>query len=366
LIAVALCAVVLRQLGVPLGLALAALALSTAYVELNTAQIVPFALLALACSGLALARRRDALGGALAALTAIEPAAGLPVIAAVLLFAPRARASLLATLLGLGLISLALLGPDGTMTYLTAVLPAHAASEPHFPFQFSLPYALTFLGLSPAVARWLGAFAYLAGALVGLILAPASSRALGRREMLVFLPALCAVIGAPFLHQEELCLALPALLVLAICAQGRQRTAAAAALCALSIPWILVWGTKQLFAISLFACGLIALQLGIAPLLELGLLAVIAGVIYAFELHPPHLPLPVESLQPLYRPNDLAEVAWRDYAAARSSTDPAWLAIKLPAWSALLTGLAIAAGLRARSPRASAPNRESLHENARR
>ena len=76
--AVAVCAMALAALGVPLGLSLAALTLSVAYVELNTAQIVPFALLALVLGGLALARGRYVLAGILLTLSAIEPSAGLP------------------------------------------------------------------------------------------------------------------------------------------------------------------------------------------------------------------------------------------------------------------------------------------------
>lgn len=360
LAAVALCVVALAAMGVPWDLAAATLILSTAFVELNTAQIVPFALLALVLCGWCLARGRDAQAGLAGALTAIEPTVGIPVVLAMLLFVPRARLATLVTLLGLALISLALLGVQGLVQYVTAVVPAHAASEVRFPFQFSLTYALAFLGASPLVARVVGALSYLLLLAIGLRVAPNAKAALGRRELLVFIPALCAVIAGPFLHQEELCFALPALLVLSVSNRGRARTVTAVALCILAIPWIALWGFKQLFLASLFVCAIILLRLEIGIRPAVATLAAIAVVIYLFQLHPPHLPTPV-SASHVYAPAELTQREWRDYTDARSTNDPLWFAIKIPAWAALLAGLAIAASLQPRSLAASEASRESSH-----
>ena len=360
-IAVALCAVMLAGLRIPLEVAAAALLLSAGYVELNTAQIVPFALLALVCCGWCLARGRDELAGLAAGLTAIEPTLGIPVIVATLLFVARARAATLATLLALGLLSVALLGAHGVFQYFAEVLPAHAASEVRFPFQFSLTYALAFFGVSPAIARVAGVLSYLLLLAIALRVAPRTSAALCSRELLVFLPALCAVIAGPFLHQEELCFALPALLVIAAESRGRTRVISAIALCILAVPWIAVWGTKQLFLASLFVCAVVLLRSGIGLRIAVATLAAIAALIYLFELHPPHLPTPVAAAQ-VYAPDELVQREWRDYTHQRESTDPLWFAIKVPTWAALLSALAIAASLRPRPLGASAANRESLHE----
>ena len=363
LVSVALCVATLAGLGLPWELSAAALALSTGYAELNTGQIAQFALLALVLCGLALARKHDVIAGILAAFTAIEPTAGVPVIAAALLFVPRARAAVIVTVLVLALCSIALVGVRGFAGYFTAVLPAHAGSELHFPFQYSLTYAAASLGAAPAAARLAGAMSYLVMVVVGLILATRTSAALRRRELLVFLPALCAVIGGAFLHQEELCFALPTLLVLAIATQGRMRIAAAFALCVLSIPWILVWGSKQLFLASLFVCAVILLRLRLDLRIAFGSLCVIAAAMYAFELHPPHLPVPPRAALGAYAPNQLVQVEWRDYAQARSTRDPLWLAIKLPTWIALLAALGLAARCSLRSPPASESSPESSREN---
>jgi Glycosyltransferase family 87 len=342
LLAVVLCAAALARLDVPFDVGLAALALSTGYVELNTGQVVPFALLALVLCGLALARKHDVAAGVAAVLTAIEPALGVPVVAAVLLFAPRARLAVLLTAALLAIVSLAQLGLQGAVAYLVRVLPAHAASEIHFPYQYSLTYALAYFGVPGAIAQPAGELSYFALVGVGLWLGVRAARALGRRELLVFLPAACAVTAGAFVHQEELCFALPAALTLAIASQGNLKAAAAAAVCVLSVPWIAVWGIKQLFAASLFLCALILVRLRIDLRITVVTLACIAAAVYAFELRPPHLPVPVQPAQTVYAPTEIAERAWRDYTEQRSTRDFLWLAVKLPTWLALLGLLSIA------------------------
>ncbi len=343
LLAVAASVAALFGLGVPVTVATTALLLSSAYVELNTAQIVPFALLALVLCGLALARGHCAIAGIAAALTTIEPTAGVPVIVAVLLFVPRARWSLVLTLLALALVSLGVLGLRGAEQYAAGVLPAHAASELRFPFQYSLTYALALLGVPSNIARAAGMLSYLVLFAIGLRIAPRVAKALGKRELLVFVPALCSVIAGPFLHQEELCFALPALLVVATALRGRARTIAAVALCVLAIPWIAVWGIKQLFLVTVFACAAILLGLRIERWASLATIAGVALVLYAIELHPPHLPVPAPASARSYAATDLVQREWREYTDRRATSDFAWFAIKIPTWAALLAALVVVA-----------------------
>ena len=204
-----LCAVALAGLGVPLEVAAAALLLSTGYVELNTGQIVSFALLALVLCGGALARGRDGLAGILAVLTAIEPTVGLPVTVAVLCFVPRARWPAVVTGGALALLAMIVVGPQDLLEYSVRVLPAHAASEIHFPFQYSLTYALARAGVGAAPleqrARCPTSFCSRSGwGWRRAWRAPS-----GGANCWFFFPRSCAIAG-PFLHQEELCLALPA------------------------------------------------------------------------------------------------------------------------------------------------------------
>lgn len=361
LVAIALCVAALAALGVPWELGAAAFVLSTAYAELNTGQIVPFSLLALVLGGLAIARKRDAAAGLFAALSVIEPTAGLPAVAAALFFVPRARVAAFATLLLLLISSIAVSGPVGFLEYLTQVLPAHAASELHFPSQYSVTYVAAYLGAAPAAARLAGAISYLIVAALGLALARPAGAALERRELILFVPALCAVIGGAFLHQEELCFALPALLVFVTAMRGRSQAVAAVALCVLAIPWIAVWGAKQLFLASLFVCAAILLVARIDWRVAAGTLCAVAALLYALELRPPHLPVP--SLPAGYAPGALVQTEWRDYTEGRRTSDPLWFVVKLPTWAALLAALAIAARCARRSPPASEPSRESSRES---
>ncbi|MGC9991858.1 MAG: glycosyltransferase family 87 protein [Candidatus Cybelea sp.] len=343
-LAVALSAIALTAIGMPLALSLAVFALSTGYVELNTAQIAPFALLALVLCGLALERDRDRLAGVLAALTAIEPIVGLPVVVATFLFVPRARWALAAALAVLFAFACAIGGPKNFLEYLVAVLPAHSQSELLFPFQYSLTSALAILGIAPTVARAAGAASYVLLLAVALVIAPRTSAQLRRRALIVFVPALCCVIGGTFLHQEELCFAIPAVTLLAWETTGRRRTIATAALCLLAVPWIAVWGAKQLFLASLLVVATILLKLRLELRASLITFCAIAAGIYCFELAPPRLPVPA-SMPAIYAATQLVSLEWRDYTALRSTHDPLWFAIKVPTWGALLASLAIAASI---------------------
>ncbi len=363
-VAVALSAAGLTVLGIPAALAAAALILSTLYVELNAGQIVPFALLALVACGVALSLRRDAAAGVAAALVLVEPTVGVPVVAATLLFVPRARIAAAATIVGLALLTWMLIGSAGVAQYVTGVLPAHAASEVHFAYQYSLTYAMASLGAPPQAARIAGVASYGVLLAAGLFIAPRSATALQRRELLAFVPALCALIGGPFLHQEELCFALPAVLVLACTARGRTRAIAAAALCVLSIPWIVVWGVKQLFLASAFVCVAALVRLRVAGWTAAAIVCAIAAVLYCFELRPPRLPTPTANA--LYAPTALAQREWRSYTDRRGPGGPLWFAIKVPEWAALIAAFIIAAEATPRSPGASESSRESLHETRRR
>jgi Glycosyltransferase family 87 len=356
---VVLGAIGLAGLGVPIAVAAASLLLSTAYVELNTGQIVPFALLALILCGLTLARGAERLAGILAVLTATEPVVGLPVSLAMLCYIPRARWPVVATAALFGCIALVTVGPSALLDYVTRVVPAQAASEIHFPFQFSLTYALARAGVPAAPARLAGSLSYLVLLAFGLWLAPRAALALRRRELLVFIPAFCCAIAGPYLHQEELCLALPALLVVALASTGSTRTIFAVALCIVSIPWIQVWGIKQLFLSAIFCCALILWRLRIPRWPAIAAFCAIAAAIYAFELRPPHLPVPSAAVEQSYAATALVQDEWAVFAEQRSTSDPLWFAIKVPTWAALLAALTVLSRL------ASEPSRGSLHETLR-
>jgi hypothetical protein len=340
--AVLLAALGLTRLRVPFDVALLALALPAGYVQINAGQIVPFELLFVILTGVALSARRDVLAGVCAALTTIEPNVGLFVCAAVFLFVPRARWTLAIAAPVLASVGLMVVGPGVFLQYFAHVLPAQAAAEVEFPFQYSLTWAVHYLGVPAGIAQALGTASLVAMLLFALRAAPRVARALDRRELLVFLPAACAVIAGSYVHAAELCFAIPAALVFATTLTGGLKTVSAAALCALTIPWLLVWGIKKLFLASLLVCAVLLVRLQIQPLVTIGLLTGFAGTMYAFELFPPHLTSPLQIVQRMYSASDLIQVELQNYTEQLQTHDFGWFAIKLPSWAALAGLLAVA------------------------
>jgi hypothetical protein len=318
--------------GVPLELAALALALPAGYVLLNAGQVVPFAFVALAASGAALALQRDRAAGILAALTLIEPHLGLPVCVALFIWAPRTRMSLTATILVLAVLALRTVGIAGAAEYLERVLPAQAAAETGYVYQYSFTYLLRTFGASPAVALLLGELSYLAALVAGVWLAGRVARTLGRRELLAYLPAACSIIGGTYVHMVDLAFAVPAALVLATTLEGRSRSIAAVALALLAVPWIPAWTTKKLLLASLFVVAVILLRLRLKAPLAIGTFAAIAVTLYLFELAPP---APFVATSGLVPSDALAQQAWQEYVTQLGAATPLWTAIKLPTWIAL-------------------------------
>jgi hypothetical protein len=323
----------LSTTGVRFEVAAIAFALPVGFVELDAGQVAPFSFLFLALAGAALAARRDAVAGICAALCVVEPHLGLPVLLAALIFVPRARAAAIATAVVLAAVGVVTVGFPTALQYVLHVLPAHASTELAFPYQYSATYAVRFLGAPAAVAQAIGDVSYVAFMCFGLWLAPRIARALHSRTLLLFLPAAAATIGGPFIHITELIFALPAALVLATLLRGRPRLAAAAALCGLMVPWMMLWGVKKLFAISLLACLVVLLRLGLPPAFITAMLAGIGAVIYGFELHGPVAV--VTGPEVATPPDALAQDQWRAFTARVHPSDPRWFAIKLPSWGAL-------------------------------
>ncbi len=342
----------LAAIGIPLELALLALVLPAGYLLLDAGQIVPFALVALVFCGVALAQGRDALAGALAALTLIEPHLGLPVWISVILLVPRSRAAAVVTGVLMALAGVLVVGPPGAIEYLRRVLPAQAAAEAGYAYQYSLTYLLVTAGLPRGAALAAGQLSYAALLAVGIWLGSRLATVLQRRELVAYLPAACSVVGGAYVHMVDLAIAVPAALVLATYSRAASRTIATLALCLLAVPWIDVWITKKLFLSSLFVVAAILVRQGLTPAVSIGAFTVIAATMYCFELWPP---APFAALTAIAaRPGDLAQQAWSAYVVALRTAPLPWLAIKIPTWAAL--GGLLVAGFRAlRRPSAKPP-----------
>jgi hypothetical protein len=350
-LAVVVAIVGLAAIGIPLELAVPALVFPAGYLLLDAGQIVPFALVILVFCGVALAHGRNALAGALAALTMIEPHLGLPVWISVMLLVPRSRPAAVVTGVLMAVAGVLVVGPPGAIEYLSRVLPAQAAAEAGYAYQYSLTYLLVTAGLPQGAALAAGQLSYVAFLAVGIGLGSRLATTLQRRELVAYLPAACSVVGGAYVHMVDLAIAIPAALVLATYSRTAARTIATLALCLLAVPWIDVWITKKLFLSSLFVVAAILVRQGLTPAVSIGAFTAIAATMYCFELWPP---APFAALTAAARPGDLAQQAWSAYVVALRTAPLPWLAIKIPTWAAL--GGLLVAGFRAlRGPSAKPP-----------
>ncbi len=345
-VAIAISIAGLALAGVALDVAALALLLPAGFVLLRAGQVVPFALAALIFCGAALARGRPRLAGMLAALTLIEPHLGLPVCAAMLAWVPRSRLGLLAAALALAGIGALMVGVSGLVEYVARVLPAQAAAETGYAYQYSLTYALRIAGVPASAALAIGEASYAVMLLLGVWLGGRSAHALRRPQLIAYIPAACSVIAGPYVHMVDLPFAIPAAAVLACTLRGNLKAVAAVALCVLAVPWIPVWITKKLFLIALLVIVVLLARLRPGTAISVAAFVAIAASIYLFELSPP---APFQAVTAgSFAGTDLAQRAWAAYVAALGIPSLTWLAVKVPTWAALVAVL-VAAGSAARA-----------------
>ncbi len=344
LIVIAIAAAIagLALTGIPLGVAALALVLPAGFVLLNAGQVVPFALVASVFTGLALARGRAPLAGIVAAFTLIEPHLGLPVCAALLCWVPRSRIALVATMLALAGIGVLTVGAAATLEYVGSVLPAQAAAETSYAYQYSFTYLLRILGVPVSAALLAGEFSYALLLLAGVWLGGRTANALRRPELVAYVPGACSVIAGPYVHMVDLSFAIPAALVFAGALSGRPKQVAVAVLVLLAIPWIPVWITKKLFLATLFVVAALLARLRPGLAVSTVIFGAVAAGIYLLELAPP-APL-TATTSGNFLASDLAQSAWAAYVAALGSQSLTWLAVKIPTWAALSGLIALAFG----------------------
>jgi hypothetical protein len=226
----------------------------------------------------------------------IEPQIGGPVWLALFVLRPGSRRTLLLGIVVVLAASLVALPPLRSLEWLTQVLPVHANSELHNPYQFSLPSFLVLAGTAPAFARVFGAIVYAAAVVVAIWAARRLEVRWREAAVITLLPAAFAVLGGPFLHEHHLAAALP----MALLAYARtRRFEFVIALALLSGPWLSVIAQID------------------APQVREAFWASHRAVIAAA------------------RPSDLAEVAWASYVSAYVPQPSAafYVALfKLPLW----------------------------------
>jgi hypothetical protein len=264
--------------------------------SLTLGQLTPLTMWLIVEAAVALHDSDERRAAIFATFAVIEPQIGGAAWLALFVLRPGTRRTLAAGIVVLLVASVAAIGPERSLQWLTQVLPVHASSELRNPYQFSLTSVLVLAGMLPAVARVLGAFVFIAAIVVAVWAARRLEVRWREAAVIVLLPPVFAILGGPFVHEHHLAAALP----MAIFAYARtRRLEFVIALAFLSGPWLSVIANTDL-----------------------------SQVREAFWAS--HRVVVAEA-----RPSALAEVAWAKYIAAYEPR-PSGLAfaalVKLPMW----------------------------------
>jgi hypothetical protein len=182
-----------------------ALVLATTLREsLQLGQLTPILLAALVGTGYALAKGRYNLAGVATIIAMVEPHVGLPVMAAMFVWVPRCRITLLTGAAFLCVVSIATLGFDANLDYLRIVLPAHALAEVPTNAQYSLTWLLYVLGVGERVAIRLAEIQYAITVVAGIILGRLLAVRFQSQTFIPFVAAAFSVIGGPYIHITQI------------------------------------------------------------------------------------------------------------------------------------------------------------------
>ncbi len=211
-----------------------ALGISDLYCSLILGQFSAFCVLGIAATAWGYSRRSQAAFACGLLLTSLEPHIAAPCYLAFLLWGRRERGITIGIAMLLLGVSLIATSPALLYEYAFNVLPLHARSEILNQDQLSATYALHALGVSASTALTLANIQYCATIVIGILVARAAEKRYGP-PMLAFAPPAFAVLGGPFLHITQLCVAIPAAVFL-YAERGARRYALA--LWFLCIPWL--------------------------------------------------------------------------------------------------------------------------------
>ncbi len=299
-------------------------------------QTVPIVCAATVAAAFLVTRGRDRAAAFVAVLTMFEPHLGLPVWLALFIARPRSRVVLILCGAGLVVASLALLGTALNLEYVRDVLPAHALSEISNEEQYSLSYLAHAAGFGEEGAARLGALSYVVMLGAGLVAGRLAAARTGAAALAVLVPPAFVVLGGPFVHVQQLAIALPAALVLSSLRVPGARLCAIAVVL-LAVPWgalaLIELNVPVLFGVTfVLARELLALSVARSALLSAASGAIALALLGSLGEHP------VPALGPL-DPRDgfaLAEVGWRTFIEQdyRSNVLQNNLA-KIPGWSGL-------------------------------
>jgi hypothetical protein len=338
---------VVRITGVPLAAACAGILPIALRDTIPLGQPFPIELCALALAARSLQLRRYRAATLALTVTMIEPNIGLAAcISAALVYRPL-RVGLIAAAAVVLVIDVVAAPPALTIEYLSAVLPAQAASELQWIMQYSLAHVLAIGGVPARVALFVGSLSFVVAATAGIILAGR----LAQRDAayVVVVPPAVSLVGGTYVHVWQLSAAMLLALLVVSRTTGTTRACALGATLLLCVPWIEIGFPATGFVAVPAVFTLVAL-LGSSFVAALALGAAVAAASAGIGGVQPVL-LPVGAQQAALAPGDLAEVPWSRYvdAANPRAQLPIAVALDVPTWIGL--GLAIAATVRIRGRR---------------
>jgi hypothetical protein len=323
--------------GMPQITAYAASALAIAGPAIVQGGLSPLPIALTILAAWALVRERWTLAAVLLGVGMAEPHMVLPACVAVFLFVPQMRWRL--AIAGFCAAALALLavGPHASLWYLTTVLPAHALSEVDNLGQDSLTVVLYHLGVAASTAVRVASLQYFLLAIAGVWAAGRLFKERGEIAWLILVPAAFAVIGGPFIHLEEVAMAIPLACMILM---RRATLPAAVIVLMLAIPFEAVINWALLGAPAALVCGwFMARSKAYPPLLlsaRLPLIAIVGiaimwGAIYLHGIAAAGgVTDPLGGLHILtVAPNALASVTWTAFNSLSTSLPGTWWPQKL-------------------------------------
>ena len=316
-------------------------------------QIVPLICAATVTAAFFVARGRDRAAALAASFAMLEPHLGLPVCLALFIARPRARAVLVGCGALCALLSVALLGLDANIEYVRDVLPAHALSEISNEEQYSLAYLAHLAGIGERAAGGLGTLSYFVMLAAGIAAGRIAAARTGRTALLLLVPPAFAVIGGPYMHVQQLAIAIPAALLLGG-SHGREARPSAVAVMLLAVPWSATGFSILNLPLVAAVTFVLAIDLFGASPRRAGLVSV-ASLVFLVVLLLTLAPIPAARIGPVdpSQGNALADSGWRNYVdvAFHSSIVPYTFA-KMLGWSGLILIALDAAGFNPARPAA--------------
>ena len=217
-------------------------------------QLPPLVVAALTTAAWLVERRRYAWAGVAASAAMVEPHLGLPACLAMLLWLPRTRAALAASLAALAVAGSQ--SPAGRRPSPTSRRTCRFTRRRNWSRPISIAFRTCCTSPAWRPRRFaVGSLSYLFTLVSGILLARRACAALGREALVVTLPAAVVLFGGSFIHETQFVAALPAALLLAASAE-RARWAAWTAVALLSFSWFSFSAPAHALDAAAFAVGL--------------------------------------------------------------------------------------------------------------